>query len=68
VYVAAESGPLAIFREDVSGVTRLALASAGPNAHAVAVAPDTHSVYLPLANLDGQPRLRELAVDVPGGN
>jgi DNA-binding beta-propeller fold protein YncE len=68
VYVAAESGPLAVFRQDAAGVTRVALASAGPNAHAVAVAPDTHSAYLPLASLNGHPVLREVTVDLPGGD
>ena len=68
LYVAAESGPLAVFREDATGVTRIAFESAGPNAHAVALAPDTHTVYLPLANLNGHPVLREIAVDPPSGD
>ncbi len=65
VYVAAENGPLAVFRNDETGVTRIAFQSAGPNAHVVAVDPNTHSIYMPLANLNGQPVLRELALDLP---
>jgi len=68
VYVAAENGPLAVFRNDDTGVTRIAFQSAGPNAHVVAVDPVTHRVYLPLANLDGHPILREVAVDLPASN
>jgi DNA-binding beta-propeller fold protein YncE len=68
VYVAAENGPLAVFRDDDTGVTRIALQSAGPNAHVVAVDPDTHSLYMPLASVNGQPVLRELAIDLPTSN
>ena len=65
VYVGSEGGPLAAFRDDESGVSRIAFQDVGPNAHVVAVAPDTHTVYVPLANLNGQPVLRELAIDLP---
>jgi DNA-binding beta-propeller fold protein YncE len=65
VYVAAENGPLAVFRNSETGVTRIAFQSAGPHAHVVAVDPNTHSIYMPIANLDGQPVLRELTVDLP---
>ena len=34
---------------------------AGPAAHSVAVDPDTHQVYLPLASLNGRSVLRVLA-------
>jgi DNA-binding beta-propeller fold protein YncE len=62
VYVAAENGPLAVFRSDSNGVQRVAFESAGPNAHSVAVAPDSHHIFLPLANVNGHPVLREMAV------
>jgi hypothetical protein len=68
VYVAAENGPLATFSSDSSGVQRSAFQSAGPNAHSVAVAPDTHHIFLPLANVNGHPVLREVVVDVPQPN
>ena len=65
VYVAAENGPLAVFRSESSGVQRIALKSAGPNAHSVAVAPDSHHIFLPLANVNGHPVLAELAFELP---
>jgi DNA-binding beta-propeller fold protein YncE len=68
LYVAAESGPLTVFQETdstTSGVQPLVQQSVGPNAHSVAVDPQTHHVYLPLANLDGKPILRELALSIP---
>jgi YVTN family beta-propeller protein len=68
VYVAAEDGPLAVFRDDDTGVTRVAFDSVGPNAHVVAVDQDTHKVFMPLANLNGQPVLREVAIDLPSSN
>jgi len=67
LYVAAESGPLTVFVSDDNGVHELTRGTAGPNAHSVAVDPDTHHVYLPLTNVGGQPVLRELAIDLPGG-
>jgi YVTN family beta-propeller protein len=63
LYVAAESGRLAVF--DVAGpdVKKIAEGNAGPNAHTVSVDPATHIVYLPLTNLGGHPVLRELKLD-----
>jgi len=61
LYVASESGILTVVdvsppapRPQVSGY-------AGPNAHSVAVDPDTHVVYLPLTSVGGRPVLRELS-------
>jgi DNA-binding beta-propeller fold protein YncE len=65
VYVAAENGPLAVFRSDTTGVRRIAFQSAGPNAHSVAVDEQSHHVFLPLANVNGHPVLREMAIDLP---
>ena len=60
LYVASESGEVAVF--DVSGALgSLARGNAGPNAHSVAVDPETHVVYLPLTDVGGHPVLRELA-------
>ena len=57
LYVSAESGNVAVFREQGK-----ALVSEGalfmPHAHTVCVDPDTHLVYFPLQNLDGHPVLR----------
>src|SRR5215471_4676143 len=61
VYVAAENGPLAVFRSDGTGVQRVAFESVGPNAHSVAVDPDSHHIFLPIANQNGHPVLREVA-------
>ena len=59
LYVASESGVVTVF--DVSGsVRKLGQGSVGPNAHSVAVDPDTHVVYLPLTDVGGHPVLREL--------
>jgi YVTN family beta-propeller protein len=57
LYVSAESGHVAVFREQ--GKT---LVSEGqffmPHAHTVCVDPDTHLVYFPLQDIDGHPILR----------
>jgi len=55
-----ESGIVAVF--DVAGSLRkVAEGNAGPDAHSVAVDPDTHLVYLPLTDVGGRSVLRELA-------
>jgi YVTN family beta-propeller protein len=61
VYVAAESGILAVFRETGAGITPLGTGMAADNAHTIAVDPATHHVYLALPSLNGHPALRELA-------
>jgi DNA-binding beta-propeller fold protein YncE len=60
LYVAAESGVVAVFAEQDGSLTQLGWYRA-PWAHTVAVDPGTHHVYLPLANLNGHPVLRVLA-------
>ena len=67
LYVAAESGPLVVFMSDGSGVREIARDTVGPNAHSVAVDPGTHHIYLPLANVGGQPLLRELVLGALSG-
>ena len=61
LYVAAESGSLTVV--DVGGASPKVVArgSAGPNAHSVAVDPETHIAYFPLTDVGGHPVLRELA-------
>jgi DNA-binding beta-propeller fold protein YncE len=57
LYVSAESGNIAVFREEGKSLTlvgRLFL----PHGHTVSVDPDTHLVYLLLQNLNGHPVLR----------
>jgi len=60
LYVAAESGVVAVFEERDGSLVQLGWYRA-PKAHSVAVDPATHRVYLPLANVSGQPVLRVLA-------
>ena len=67
LYVAAESGPVTAFSETDSGLKLLAQRDVGPNAHSVAVDPDTGHVYFPIANLGGQPVLREVSVTTATG-
>jgi YVTN family beta-propeller protein len=67
LYVAAESGPLTAFSETDTGLKLLAQRDVGPNAHSIAVDADTGHVYLPIANLGGQPVLREASVTTANG-
>src|SRR5216110_1013237 len=59
LYVAAESGVVAVFEERDGSLAQLGWYRA-PKAHSVAVDPATHRVYLPLANGSGHPVLRVL--------
>jgi YVTN family beta-propeller protein len=68
LFVAAERGPLTALSETDTGLRLLAQHDVGPNAHAVAVDPDTGHVYVPLANFGGQPVLRELSLAVPASD
>jgi DNA-binding beta-propeller fold protein YncE len=60
LYVAAESGVLAVFEEREGGLRALGWYKA-PQGHSVAVDPVTHRVYLPLADVGGRPMLRVMA-------
>src|SRR5436853_3843470 len=59
LYVAAESGVVAVFEERDGCLAQLGWYRA-PKAHSVAVDPATHRVYLPLADVSGHPVLRVL--------
>jgi DNA-binding beta-propeller fold protein YncE len=59
LYVAAESGVVAVFEERERSLTQLGWYRA-PRAHSVAVDPGTERVYLPLASVGGRPVLRIL--------
>ncbi|HEY6157144.1 MAG TPA: YncE family protein [Gemmatimonadales bacterium] len=59
LYVAAESGVVAVFEERDRSLAQLGWYRA-PKAHSVAVDPATHRVYLPLADVSGHPVLRVL--------
>jgi YVTN family beta-propeller protein len=58
LYVAAESGVLAVFEEHGPSLTKVGQAQLAPNAHTVAVDQQSHRVYLPLENVRGKPVLR----------
>ena len=59
LYIACESGTLAVFGERDGKLTSLGEYRA-PHAHTVAVDPATHRVYLPLQDIGGKPLLRIL--------
>src|SRR5216117_3130812 len=59
LYVAAESGIVAVFEERDGLLAQLGWYRA-PRAHSVAVDPATHRIYLPLADVSGHPVLRVL--------
>lgn len=57
LYVSAESGNVAVFRE--KGKTLVSEGTLSmPHAHTVCVDPTTHLVYFPLQDVDGHPLLR----------
>ncbi len=60
LYVASESGVVAIFDERGTDLDPVGDYRA-PHAHSIAVDPATHWIYLPLENVDGMPVLRILA-------
>ena len=58
LYVAAESGVVAVFAEHAHGLTKLGQALLAPYAHTVAVDSRTHLVYFPLqSGSNGRPQL-----------
>jgi DNA-binding beta-propeller fold protein YncE len=59
LYVAAESGVVAVFEKRDRSLAQLGWYRA-PRAHSVAVDPATHRVSLPLAGVSGHPALRIL--------
>ncbi len=58
LYVAAESGVVAVFDTSGNGFTKIGQTYLAPSAHTVAVGKETHRVYFPLENINGQPVLR----------
>ncbi|RKT99961.1 hypothetical protein C7H84_28795 [Burkholderia sp. Nafp2/4-1b] len=61
IYVAGEAGVVSVFSVDGSKVARIGEGVVGPNAHVVAIDPDTHRSYFPLKNVGGRPVLRVMA-------
>jgi YVTN family beta-propeller protein len=60
LYVSAESGNIAVFRENGKSLTLIGKLFL-PHGHTVSVDPETHLAYFPLQNLDGHPVLRIMA-------
>jgi DNA-binding beta-propeller fold protein YncE len=58
LYVAAESGVVAVFQTRGATLEKIGQTYLAPNAHTIAVDSQTHRVYLPLENIDGRPVLR----------
>jgi DNA-binding beta-propeller fold protein YncE len=58
LYVAAESGIVAVFDERGRTVRKVAEGFVAPEAHVIAVDPRTHRLYLLLEDVDGKPVLR----------
>ncbi|UGB37357.1 YncE family protein [Frateuria soli] len=58
LYVASESGVVALFEVRGRQVRALGRGTLGPNAHVVAVDPVTHRAYFPLKDWRGKPVLR----------
>jgi DNA-binding beta-propeller fold protein YncE len=62
LYVAAESGDVAVFSERAHSLVKLGQSFVAPFAHSVAVDPRTHLVYFPLqSGSNGQPQLLIMA-------
>jgi DNA-binding beta-propeller fold protein YncE len=61
LYVASESGVVAVFEERGLSLTLLGKAFLADNAHTVAVDPKSHRVYFALKNVNGQPVIRVMA-------
>ena len=64
LYVAAESGEVAVLATGTRGLTKLGQGFVAPGAHTVAVDPRTHLVYFPLAR--GSAGRPELLITRPG--
>jgi len=60
LYIAGESGIMTIFNVQKGNVKKIYEGFIAPHAHTVAVNQETHSVYLPLENINGKPVLRIL--------
>jgi len=58
IYVASESGTLSMFKVTAQRIEKLAEGRLAPDAHVVAVDPETHLAYFPIRNLGGHPVLR----------
>lgn len=67
LYVASESGTVSMFRRTGRQLRKIGEGKVAPYAHSIAVDPQTHSVYLPLQDVDGHPVLRVMVPILPTG-
>jgi DNA-binding beta-propeller fold protein YncE len=58
LYVAGEAGVLSLFRVEARALEKIGEGYAGPNAHVVAVDPESHRSYFPLMDVNGQTKMR----------
>lgn len=58
LYVAAESGVVAVFQVHSQTLEKIGQVYLAPSAHTLAVDPQSHRVYVPLENIAGQPLIR----------
>jgi len=63
VYVASESGAVDLFRTEGGSVAKVGRGLLAPNAHVVAVDPDTRLAYFPLRSIAGHPLLRVMRLE-----
>ncbi|MDP9007849.1 MAG: YncE family protein [Pseudomonadota bacterium] len=63
LYVAGESGQVTAFKLTANSVSKAGESFVGPNAHVVAVDPNTHDIYFPIMNVDGKTVLRIMRSD-----
>ena len=60
LYVASESGEVYIFQQNGSALSLLGTYYA-PHAHTIEVNPQTHQIYLPLQDVNGEPQMQILS-------
>jgi len=65
LYVAAETGVVAVFSECGRTLVKLGQGLVAPEAHSVAVDPITHLVYFPIQDLGGRAALRIMRPSAP---
>ena len=57
LYVASESGVVAMFKEEGRALRKIGQAYLAPHAHSVAVVPQSHRIYFPIQDQGGHPVL-----------
>lgn len=61
LYVASESGIVSVFQTGDGVFKKIGQEYLAPDAHSIAIDPQTHLVYIPLANVNGQSVIRIFA-------